>query len=282
MFTNLAWLVLYLLFFLAFLNLLLGWFSSLKIASTPTPLPKTRVEPPLKPRSPHDCPLCRAQITPKSESEEVRPVPPAWAATKSKRGRPKLMATAGYACPNPGCLYFAISDPNLHALVGDGCHGKNERIQTFRCQSCKKTFTSRCHTILYRLKTPANAVGQVLTALAYGLDTSAASVIFGYHPLTIASWLCRAGHHSQNLHGRFLHRLHLPYLQLDELRTRLRNRNQVIWLWTAIDPTTKLLPVLYLGERNQVAAHTLIHWLLQTLAPRWVPLFTSDGLNLYF
>jgi IS1 family transposase/transposase-like protein len=193
-----------------------------------------------------------------------------------------LIATQGYACPNPECLYFGITDQVQHALVGDGCHGKAERIQTFRCQACHKTFTARTHTPLYRLKTPTKAVGQVLTALAYGLDPSAASVIFGHHPLTISRWLNRAGQHSQRLHHHFLHRLRLPYLQLDELRTRLRKRNRVIWLWTAIDPITKLMPAVYLGERDQAAAHTFIHSLVQTLAPQCLPLFTSDGLNLYF
>jgi len=71
-------------------------------------------------------------------------------------------------------------------------------------------------------------------------------------------------------------------VQLDELRTRLRSCSQVLWLWLAIDPCTKLLPVLYLGPRTQNAAHRIIHSLRQLLAPGCLPLFTSDGLNLYF
>jgi IS1 family transposase len=69
---------------------------------------------------------------------------------------------------------------------------------------------------------------------------------------------------------------------LDELRTRLRSANQILWLWLAIDPLTKILPVLSLGPRTQHAAHLLIHSLRQILAPGCLPLFTSDGLNLYF
>jgi IS1 family transposase len=56
----------------------------------------------------------------------------------------------------------------------------------------------------------------------------------------------------------------------------------VVWLWLAIDPLTKLLPVLYLGPRTQHTAHLVIHLLRQCLAPGCLPLFTSDGLNLYF
>jgi IS1 family transposase len=71
-------------------------------------------------------------------------------------------------------------------------------------------------------------------------------------------------------------------VQLDELRTRLRCASQVIWLWLAIDPRTKMLPVLQLGPRTQHMAHQVIHSLRQLLALDCLPLFTSDGLNLYF
>ena len=88
--------------------------------------------------------------------------------------------------------------------------------------------------------------------------------------------------HAQTLHERVFCHLRLPHLQLDELRTRLRSANQILWLWLAIDPLTKILPVLSLGPRTQHAAHLLIHSLRQILAPGCLPLFTSDGLNLYF
>jgi hypothetical protein len=45
---------------------------------------------------------------------------------------------------------------------------------------------------------------------------------------------------------------------------------------------TKILPVLELGPRTQTMAHRLIHSLRQILTPGCLPLFTSDGLNLYF
>jgi hypothetical protein len=76
--------------------------------------------------------------------------------------------------------------------------------------------------------------------------------------------------------------LWLPHLQLDELRTRLRCSKQVLWLWVAIDPCTKLLPAFQLGPRTQYMAYLLIHSIRQMLAPGCLPLFTSDGLNLYF
>ena len=235
----------------------------------------------LKPRTPDDCPACRCQRalpTAPASPPSVRP----WCEVKSRRGKPKRIATDGFACPNPTCAYSQITDAEVHALVGDGTHGKAERIQTFRCQACGTTFTSRRDTSLYRLKTPAQRVGEILTALAEGLTIAAAERVFGHRHATITTWLTRAGEHSATLHDRSFRRLRLPHLQFDELRTRLRNRAQVLWHWVVIDPLTKLIPVVHLGARTQTAAHTVVHELHQRLAPNCLPVFTSDGLNLYF
>jgi IS1 family transposase len=143
-------------------------------------------------------------------------------------------------------------------------------------------FSARRHTPLYRLKTPSYQIGMVLSALAEGLDPSAAERVFGYRQATITTWLTRAGEHAKTLHERSFRNLHIPHLQLDEIRTRFRRSTQVLWLWLAIDPCTKLLPVLQLGPRTQHMAHSVIHSLRQILAPGCLPLFTSDGLNVYF
>ena len=55
-----------------------------------------------------------------------------------------------------------------------------------------------------------------------------------------------------------------------------------MWLWVAIDPRSKIVPVLRLGARSQASAHAAVHALRQHLAPDCLPAFTSDGLNLYF
>jgi len=105
--------------------------------------------------SPQGLNLCRLSCTP---SSLVEPTPPAmrpWREVKSRRGAPKRVNTEGFACPNQQCLYFGITDAQVHALVGDGTYGCAERIQTFRCQACRTTFTAWYHTPLYRLKTPS-------------------------------------------------------------------------------------------------------------------------------
>src|SRR6266446_8684498 len=115
----------------------------------------------LKPLTPDDCPACRLASTPSSSAGPApAPVRP-WCEVKSRQGAPKRIPTEGYACPNQQCVYFGITDAHIHALVGDGKHGQTERIQTFRCQACRNTFTARRHTPMYRLKTPSQQVAIV-------------------------------------------------------------------------------------------------------------------------
>ncbi len=110
-----------------------------------------------------------------------------WREVKSHRGAPKRVNTAGFACPNRTCLYFGNTDDQIHALVGDGKHGHAEQIQTFRCQACRTTFSARRNTPLYRMKTPSQQVAVVLSALAEGLDPSAAERVFGFRQVTITT-----------------------------------------------------------------------------------------------
>ena len=252
----------------------------------PSPVPyavgKATVARLLKPRTPADCPACRQPAG--STAPGLPPHPPVqpWRDVKSRRGAPKRIATQGFACPNRACVYYRIVDAHVHALVGDGTEGKGERIQTLRCQACHTSFSTRRDTPLYRLKTASGRVAEVLSALAEGLDVSSAARVFGHHPATIATWVTRAGEHSVTLHDRWFQHLQLPHLQLDELRTQVRSHARDVWLWLVVDPLTKIIPVLYLGARTQEAAHTVIHTLCQKLAPGCLPVFTSDGLNLYF
>src|SRR5262249_489914 len=90
--------------------------------------------------------------------------------------------------------------------------------------------------------------------------------------------------------------LHLEQLQLDELYAALRdlkagaiNDDEAVarlerapsWVWTAMDPTSKLLVVVDIGSRTLAMAQRVVHQVTQVLAPDCVPLFFTDGLKDY-
>src|SRR5262249_35964299 len=53
------------------------------------------------------------------------------------------------------------------------------------------------------------------------------------------------------------------------------------WVWVAIDPVTKLLVALDVGERTQAMAQRFVHHVTQVLAPDCAPLFLTDGFREY-
>ena len=109
---------------------------------------------------------------------DAQPIP--YAEVKSRRGRPKEKRTEGHCCWNPLCAYFGNRNERVHALVGDGHHGKGERIQDYQCQGCGCRVSERKGTVMYCLKTASKRVAMVLTALGEGLDLSASERVFGH------------------------------------------------------------------------------------------------------
>src|SRR5690242_998136 len=91
----------------------LGWFS-LRPSSSRGRAKRSTLHRLLKPRCPDDCPACRLASTASSAGGPApAPVRP-WREVKSRRGAPKRVNTAGFACPNPMCLYCGNTDDQIH------------------------------------------------------------------------------------------------------------------------------------------------------------------------
>lgn len=230
-----------------------------------------------KPQSPHACCHCQSgvHLSLVRSSADIRP----YADRKSRRGRKKSVPTRGFACPTPHCHYHGVTDDTLHALVG---YGTDPAIQRFKCQACKKVFTSRVNTPLYYLKTDPGQVAFVLWFLAEGVDVSVLVRYTDHADATLARWLERMGTHSQGWHTFFFRNLALALIQMDELYTRSRATATATWLWLALDPLSKAIPAMHIGARTQVDAFALVHDLRLRLLPDCIPAITTDGLRLYF
>jgi IS1 family transposase len=88
--------------------------------------------------------------------------------------------------------------------------------------------------------------------------------------------------HSRRAHEHFFHDLLCQHLQLDELVTKLRGLPERLFIWVALDAQTKIIPVIRIGQRKRDDAHLFVHELWQRLVPGAPPVFTTDGLWLYF
>jgi hypothetical protein len=107
----------------------------------------------------------------------------------------------------------------------------------------------------------------VLTALAEGLDPSAAERVFGYRQATITTWLARAARARADLARALFSHFAAPAAPVG------RTAHQAALLYTGASfsgwpstPSRAILPVLQLGPRTQNMAHRVIHSLRQILA----------------
>lgn len=207
-----------------------------------------------------------------------------WSACKGQGGPKKRFDTRGYACLNPDCPYFGITDPAIHALVKDTDRGKDKDTLWAQlwCQCCRKRFTSRKGTPLYQLKKKTQAVEMVLFFMAEGVDISVMVRYTGYSESTIARWLTKAGEHSTHLHNLLFRGLVIPLVQMDELYAKVRGFTQGRWLWIVMDPVSKVLPSIHVGGRTADDGQALVHDFAQRLDADCVPAVTTDGFRPYF
>jgi hypothetical protein len=128
----------------------------------------------------------------------------------------------------------------------------------------------------------------VIAPLAEGLGIRAVARVFEVDPNTVLAWLVEAAAHLQAFSRHFLHDVQVTQVQLNELFARLSavNDGEVTetearqrlcraphWVWIAIDPVTKLLLTITVGDRTLAMAQCVVHHVTQVLAPDCVPLF---------
>jgi len=133
-------------------------------------------------------------------------------------------------------------------------------------------------------------------ALAEGLGIRAVARVFEVDPKTVLHWLVEAADHLKVFSQYFLHDVRVTQVQLDELYALLsavqagaiseaeaitRLSRSPHWVWAAIDPVTKLLLTIDVGDRTLAMAQSVVHQVAQVLAPGCVPLFLTDGFKEY-
>jgi len=151
-------------------------------------------------------------------------------------------------------------------------------------------------TPLHDKRVPAELMVRVVAALAEGLGIRAVARVFEVDPNTVLQWLVEAADHLRAFSHALLQDVQVCQVQLDELFAILsavkagelgedeaieRLSHASHWVWVAIDPVSKLLLSIDVGERTLAMAQHLVHQVGQVLAPGCLPLFLTDGLKEY-
>src|SRR5262245_47826761 len=207
--------------------------------------------------------------------------------------RPRTVDTSQHFCPHAGCDYRGWL--GLGNLRANG-HPSGGPWRQFHCMSCKGYFLETHGTIFHGKQAAVERIVRSLACLAEGLGIRATARVFEVAPTTVLQWLVEAAEQLRAFSAYFLCELHLEQLQLDELYAVLRAckageisdaeaikrlERSPSWIWTAMEPRSKLLVVVDVGSRTLALAQRVVHQVRRVLAPGCVPLFLTDGLKDY-
>src|SRR5262245_46678417 len=207
--------------------------------------------------------------------------------------RRRTVSTRSRRCPHRGCAVrcWAV----LQNLRASG-HPRGGPWRQFHCTSCKGYFLETHGTLFHGKQVAVELIVRVLACLAEGLGIRATARVFEVAPHSVLQWLGEAAEQLRAFAASFLCDLHLEQLQLDEVYAVLRDlktgaisddeairrlERSPSWVWTAMDPKSKLLLVVEVGSRTLAMAQRVVHQATQVLAPGCVPLFLTDGFKDY-
>src|SRR5439155_5680066 len=109
-------------------------------------------------------------------------------------------------------------------------------------------------------------------------------------------WVVEAAQQVRAFSRHVLHDVRVRQVQLDELFALLsaikdgavseaeaieRLERSPQWVWAAMDPESKLLLAIDVGNRTLAMAQRVVHHVAQVLAPDCAPLFLTDGFREY-
>jgi len=236
---------------------------------------------------PH-CVLCEHEAT---HPQLPPPVPPAPVIVTKRR--PRQVDTAMHFCPHPGCAYRGwLGRGNLRA----NGHPSGGPWRQLHCTGCDGYFLETHGTLCHGKRVAVDLLVRVLACLAAGLGIRGTARVFEVDPNTVLQWLVEAAEQLQAFSRHVLHDVRVRQVQIDELFALLSavkdgavSEVEAIkhlerspqWVWAAMDPESKLLLALNVGDRTLAMAQRVIHHVAQVLAPDCAPLFLTDGFRAY-
>jgi hypothetical protein len=207
--------------------------------------------------------------------------------------RPHVIDPSMHFCPHAGCAYQGWL--GLGTLRANG-HPSGGLWRQLYCRSCQGYFLETLGTLFHGKRTSVELIVRVLACLAEGLGIRGTARGFEVDPNTVLQWLMEAAAQLRAFSRYFLHDVRVRQVQLAELFALLsavkagavsaadaieRLERSPQWVWGAVDPESKRLLAIDVGDRTRAMAPRFVHHVAQVLAPDCAPLFLTDGFREY-
>jgi IS1 family transposase len=236
-------------------------------------------------------PLCDACERAGAPQPRTLPSPPP--VLTFTKGRKRIIDTQHHCCPDQDCAYYGW--PGRGNIRANG-HPSGKPWRQLECVSCHGYFQQTHGTPFHGKRVSPDLLVWAVGALAEGLGIRAVARVFVVDPNTVLAWLVEVADHAAAFSQYFLHDRRVTQVQLDELFVLLsavkagevsdaaaiqRLSCSPHWVWAAIDPVTKLLLTIDVGDRTLAMTQRVVHQVVQVLAPGCMPLFLTDGFKEY-
>lgn len=140
-----------------------------------------------------------------------------------------------------------------------------KRIQRYRCNQCKKTFSEEQDKPLDKMRIPLEKAGSCLLLLLEGMSIRSVQRITGLHQKTILQLLVLAGERCERLMLQRIKAVAVKDVEADEIWgfVQCKNRHKLhkgienpevgdAYTFVGIERNTKLILAWHLGERDMV------------------------------
>lgn len=230
------------------------------------------------------CALCEQAVGERAPASPLRPDP-----MPPTNRRPRTVDTSRHFCPHSDCDSRGWLGRNHLRANG---HPSGGPWRQCHCLGCNGYVPAHHGTIFHGTQAAVELIVRVLACLAEGWGIRATARVFEVDPNPVLHWLREAAAHLRAFARDFLCDVHVEQWQLDELYAVLRDLKagkisdnaaserldrSPYWVWTAMDPPSKLLVGVEVGSRTLARAQSVGHQVVQVLVPGCVPRCLTDG-----
>jgi len=139
-----------------------------------------------------------------------------WGVAIGKRGpKPRFL---DIVCPNENCSLFGVAGKGNITVYGT-YKRRSGKGRKFICHTCGTTFCDRTNTPLYDLRTNEEKIETAIKMITSGMSISKVAEVLEVKPITVSTWVSRAGDHCKKVDEIVLKNIETPKVEMDEAWT---------------------------------------------------------------
>jgi transposase-like protein len=149
-------------------------------------------------------------------------------------------------CANPSC-----PDPNGRIVRHSSFRTRKGLRQRYRCGTCKKTFSAGTGSPYHRLRSTAITFDRAISMSVEGVSKAGIARVLGLSWGTVARWIRRGALHATAFNDRHLRQVEAVELQADELKGYTVSKEELVWVQTALEISSRLWLTSRVGRRTR-------------------------------